>query len=347
MSVDNRTSSQYSLSFLDVIACAFGAIVLLVLILPIGENATEEPDNVDLSTTGRLYFLIDTVTEEIGILSSQLGTNKKLLSDIESETVSIAQAIEQVTEAVQSTQSQLDSLRGQQQTLESTVAILQEPVPQTSEPLEVDSELSGIPVDSEYVVFVVDTSGSMQSIWRHVVKEVKRFWNLYPNVKGFQFMNDNGHYLSRIRAGRWIPDNFDARQAALKKLDGWMSFSNSSPVEGILQAVKDLYSDDRKMAIIVVGDEYQGGSFQYFFDDLENSIKSRSVKEENLRIHTLGFNNIVGDSGNKFAILARELTHRYQGAFVGIEEADFLSRFVNPSMVPSTPPPIPIPNLGL
>lgn len=346
MSTDNRTSSQYSLSFLDVIACAFGAIVLLVLILPIGEDATEKPESVDLSATGRLYFLIDTVTEEVETLTSQLSTNQKLLSDIESETVSIEQATEEVTEAVQSTQSQLESLRGQQQTLETTVAILQEPVPQTPEPLEVESELSGIPVDSEYVVFVVDTSGSMQSIWGHVIEEVKRFWNLYPNVKGFQFMNDNGHYLSRIGAGRWIPDNFVARQAALKKLDGWMSFSNSSPVEGILQAVKDLYSDDRKMAIVVVGDEYQGGSFQYFFDDLEKSINSRSVKEENLRIHALGFYNMVGGSGNNFAILARELTHRYHGAFVGIEEAGFFGSNTSPSILPSVPLPVPLPNLG-
>ena len=347
MSTDQQNSGQSSLSFLDVIACAFGAIVLLVLIIPIGERATEAPESVDLSVTGRLYFLIDTVTEEIASLNSQLSTNQKLLSEIESESVSIEQATQQVTAAVQETQSQLESVQGQQQTLESTVAILQEPAPQTPEPLEVESELSGIPVDSEYVVFVIDTSGSMQGIWPHVLEEVKRFWNLYPNVKGFQFMNDNGHYLSKIGAGRWIPDNFVARQAALRKLDGWMSFSNSSPVEGILQAIKDLYSDDRKMAIVVVGDEYSGSGFQRFFDDVEKRIQSRSVKEANLRIHALGFYNMVGGSGNNFAILMRALTRRYQGAFVAIEESRGFFGTGSPTRIVPTTLPIPLPNIGL
>ncbi|MYD44822.1 MAG: hypothetical protein F4W92_00495 [Gammaproteobacteria bacterium] len=329
-----------SLSFLDVIACAFGAIVLLILILPIGEEAKEEPESVDFGATGRLYVAIDIVDEEIKALAQELQTNEDLLTSIESEAISIEDTTKQATQAVQQTITQLDTVHAQQSALAATAAILSEPAPQTPESQEVESELSGIPVDSEYLVFVVDTSGSMQGIWDHVIKEMERFWLLYPDIKGFQIMNDNGHYLSRIGSGRWIPDNKLARKAALHKMKSWYSFSNSSPAEGIVEAIGDLYRDDIKMAIVVVGDEYSGGSFTTLLDEIDRKVRSRSVKAESLRIHALGFWNMVGGSGNRFGMLMRALTARYDGAFVAIESNPMFSV---PSPLPSIIPSINIP----
>ncbi|MXZ43413.1 MAG: hypothetical protein F4Z01_00285 [Gammaproteobacteria bacterium] len=329
-----------SLSFLDVIACAFGAIVLLVLILPVGERAKEEPESVDFGATGRLFVAIDAVDEEIQALAQELQTNQKLLTSIESESVSIEDATEQATQAVQHTITQLNSVQAQQSALATAAAILSQPAPQTPETQEVESELSGIPVDSEYLVFVVDTSGSMQSIWSHVIKEMERFWLLYPDIKGFQIMNDNGHYLSRIGKGRWIPDNKLARKTALQKMQSWLSFSNSSPAEGIVQAIDDLYRDDIKMAIVVVGDEYSSGSFTPLLEQIDRKVRSRSVKADSLRIHALGFWNMVGGSGNRFAMLMRALTARYDGAFVAIE-ANSSSVFTMPSPIPPIKIPLP------
>lgn len=308
-----------SLSFLDVIACAFGAIVLLVLILPIGEQAKEEPESVDFGAAGRLFVAIDIVDAEIKALAQDLQTRQELLTSIESESVSIEDATKQATQAVQHTITQLDAVQAQQSALATTAAILSQPAPQTPELQEVESELSGIPVDSEYLVFVVDTSGSMQGIWDHVIKEMERFWLLYPDIKGFQIMNDNGHYLTRIGSGRWIPDTTLARKTALHKMKSWFSFSNSSPAEGVVQAIDDLYRDDIKMAIVVVGDEYASGSFTPLLEQIDRKVRSRSVKADSLRIHSLGFWNMVGGSGNRFAMLMRALTSRYDGAFVAIE----------------------------
>lgn len=342
MSTNNQQDSQSSISFLDVIACAFGAIVLLILILPIGESASDEPESVDLTGVGRLLLLIDTVNEEINMLGQQVAMNEKLIADIESEAVTIENATQQATAAVQSTIEQLNSVKAQQETLESTAAILSEPVPQTPETQVVASELSGIPVDSEYLVFVVDTSGSMQTIWRSVIQEIERFWKLYPTVKGFQIMNDNGHYLSKIGRGRWLPDNKIARSLALRQMNSWKSFSNSSPAEGIVEAISDLYSDDRKMAIVVVGDEYSGRSYKNLLDEIDRKVRARSVKEENLRIHALGFWNHVPITGDRFARLMRALTRKYQGAFVAIEGKQW-QNFSSPSIQL----PIPLPSISL
>ncbi len=318
-----ETTQRSSISFLDVIACAFGAIVLMVLILPIGQNAVEQPGREDLSESGRLFLALDVVTSEIEVLQAQWVKNQALLEGIRSETVSLVEAQRQAAEAVAAAQEQLSAVQKQKETLDSAGELLRRPVSVAPKDVQVESEYAGIPVDSEYVAFVVDTSGSMQSIWHQVIREVERFMLLYPDMKGFQIMNDNGHYLSRIGRGRWIPDSNTARNQALKKMDTWFSYSNSSPAEGILQAIDDLYRDDLKMAIVVVGDEYSDQRFTGLLGEIENKVTSRDIAEGSLRIHALGFWNDVGETGDHFGVLMRALTERYNGAFVAYEETSF------------------------
>jgi hypothetical protein len=59
-----------------------------------------------------------------------------------------------------------------------------------------DGQVGGIPVDSEYVVFVIDTSNSMQrGAWPLVQKKLQEALAVYPQVKGLQVMNDDGIYM--------------------------------------------------------------------------------------------------------------------------------------------------------
>ena len=54
------------------------------------------------------------------------------------------------------------------------------------DPLD-DSAVGGIPVDSEYVIFVIDTSGSMfQGPWNLVIEKVSETLAVYPEIKGIQ-----------------------------------------------------------------------------------------------------------------------------------------------------------------
>ena len=101
-----------------------------------------------------------------------------------------------------------------------------------------DNVVGGITVDSEYVIFVIDTSGSMQRFaWGSVVRKVGETLSIYPDVKGIQVMNDMGDYMFANFRDRWIPDSPVRREAIMRRLETWTPFSNSSPVEGIEKAI--------------------------------------------------------------------------------------------------------------
>ena len=52
-------------------------------------------------------------------------------------------------------------------------------------PPENDTTVGGIPVDSEYIIFVIDTSGSMfQGPWKLVLQMVSETLRVYPKIKG-------------------------------------------------------------------------------------------------------------------------------------------------------------------
>ena len=317
--VKDKKEDQTSVSFLDVIACAFCAIVILVLILPIGQQTLIDVEETPNSPAGRLLFLIDATESEITSLQAQVEETEELLAEIESESASISDATDQISIAVKNADSRTSTLEAQRLALAKTRTIIETARPQGPDIEQVETELAGIPVDSEYIAFVIDTSGSMQSIWQDVSKEIERFWLLYPQLKGFQIMNDNGNYLYKHSKGRWITDSPSARKRALTRMQFWLGFSNSSPAEGIEQAIDDLYEEGTKMALIVVGDDYQGVSFQSFLDKIDRIVKSRSVEQGELRIHAMGFWNEVASQPGQFGSLMRELTNRYHGAFVALD----------------------------
>ena len=69
-------------------------------------------------------------------------------------------------------------------------------------PKKMTRSVGGIPVDSEYIVFIIDTSGSMQrNAWRLVQKKMRETLEIYPKVKGIQIMNDMGNFLFSQYAG--------------------------------------------------------------------------------------------------------------------------------------------------
>ena len=74
-----------------------------------------------------------------------------------------------------------------------------------------DDAVAGIPVDSEYVIFVIDTSGSMQQFnWGRAIEKLNETLDVYPQVKGIQIMNDNGSYMFKQYA--WPVDPGHARK---------------------------------------------------------------------------------------------------------------------------------------
>ena len=126
-------------------------------------------------------------------------------------------------------------------------------------PLE-EYKVGGIPVDSEYIIFLIDTSGSMRKYaWERVQQQLRETLEVYPTVKGIQVMNDEGEYMFKSYRDEWIPDTPTRREAILDALKDWDAFSNSNPREGILAAIDKFYDPNKKISLYVYSDDFAAG----------------------------------------------------------------------------------------
>jgi len=325
-----RPAPEISLSFLDVICCGFGAVILLLMI-----TKTVEPQVLEESTViaeGRVAELTEQLFEirgETTVLNRDLAAKQEQISEFE-EQIAILQG------ALASSKSRYDSLqttRNANSIVEAQLAIARQELSEEEERLlGRDAErknqlIGGIPVDSEYIIFIIDTSGSMFSYaWDRMLREMEATLNIYPNVKGIQVMNDMGNYLFSRYAGQWIPDTPARRQLILRNLANWNAFSNSSPVEGITQAVRSFYDRDKKISIYVFGDEFTGRSIEDVVLTVDKLNAEARTGERRVRIHAVGLPvqfirpPELQDTGIRFATLMRELTHRNGGTFVGLND---------------------------
>ncbi|MBV32193.1 MAG: hypothetical protein CMK36_01975 [Porticoccaceae bacterium] len=325
MKTKRRQTSEASLAFLDVISCGFGAIVLLLVIARIGDPATIEDMKDQLVGSLKAFQLElfdirgDTILLEEQLVSQQEQLSQ-LLERIARLQAQLASAKAQATKNAQSLAQEKEQLKLVQQVLSEEMLRLQEAGSRSQNDL-----VGGIPADSEYIIFVIDTSGSMQSrAWEKVQKEMINILDVYPEVKGLQVLNDMGQYMYDAYRGQWIADNPDQRDDIVRTLQQWAPFSNSSPVEGIEGALRDFYERDRKISIYILGDDFQGRSVKRVVD-MVNQINQIDRTTGGLaRIHAIGFpvqfvaGREPGTGAIKFAALMRELSYNNGGTFVGL-----------------------------
>ena len=165
----------------------------------------------------------------------------------------------------------------------------------------------------------------MQSAaWKKVQKEMLNILDVYPEVKGLQIMNDMGQFMFSQSDKEWIPDSPQMRELIIDKLSSWAPFSNSSPVEGIENAIKTFYKPDRKISIYTLGDDFQGRSINKVVRVIDSLNIANRNDERLVRIHAIGFPVHLrpGVSPNRsairFAALMRELSYSNGGTFIGL-----------------------------
>jgi hypothetical protein len=162
--------------------------------------------------------------------------------------------------------------------------------------------------------------------WNLMIEKLVETLEIYPEVKGIQVMNDMGEYMFSNYAGQWIPDTPGRRRVIIDRLRSWNPFSNSSPVEGITQAVRTFWAPDRKISIYVFGDEFTGESISSVVDTVDRINRTDDAGERRVRIHGVGFPvqfsrpPNLQTTGIRFATLMRELARRNGGTFVGLDE---------------------------
>ena len=180
------------------------------------------------------------------------------------------------------------------------------------------------PDDSKYIIFIIDTSGSMfNHVWPMMLKKVEETLNLYPKVKGFQVMNDEGVYIFTDDRGKWIPDTPAQRRTVVERLRTWNAFSNSSPIEGIVEAIRTYHDTDEKISLYVFGDEFTGPSIDSVVKGVDIINREDETGERRVRIHAIGFPlrpDAPQYTSIRFATLMRILCQRNGGTFVSLDE---------------------------
>ena len=328
MKKQRRTIDIFNLSFLDVVSCGFGAIILLLVISMVLEPLVIEKMSVDLS--GLIMKLEQELFEirgETRIMNRKLTEKQTQLSVSQEKITRLIGDLSKIRGQFRTSRLEFDTQTLIEKGLQSAKQDLIEEMRRLQnsyQPPETDAVIGGVPMDSEYIIFIIDTSGSMQRFaWPLVRRKMVEVLDVYPGVKGIQVMNDMGDYMFSQYSGRWIPDSPARRRSILKRLATWKPFSNSSPVEGITSAVRRFYAPDKKISLYVLGDDFSRGSIQEVVDTVDQINKSLRGGERRVRIHAVGFPVLLSQPGAgmnvaRFAALMRRLAEDNNGSFVGL-----------------------------
>ncbi len=329
-----RETEVFSLAFLDCICCGFGAIILLLVLSEFGAPMQLEQTKADLD--GQIAKLQQELHELRGtsaVFERELRGRIEQLSEEQKRVARLRGDLSAIEGKHKASIYEEESTKKISETLAAARLALIEEVRTrevSSHQRIYDEPIAGIPIDSEWVIFIVDTSGSMQSQnWRHAEQKLSEVLNIYPKLKGIQVMDDEGGYMFSEYRGKWIPDSPARRKVILKLFRGWQAFSNSSPVEGIIAAIRTYWTRDHAISLYVFGDEFTGPSIQEVVDTIDRINRTAGTGERMVRIHALGFpipNEYPQHTSMRYATLMRILAARNGGVFVGLPEGESNAR---------------------
>lgn len=300
---------------MDVICCGFGAIILLLLI-----TETKTQDTVlrsQLSTEAEQEIAeylaqkakLDKSLEVVQVVAKALTKQRSKKQD---EVEQLRQELEKLKAELARVQTEEEKQRKLSGVSESEVA---------TKPVDPVKAVAGVPLDAKYVIFVIDTSGSMKSAaWNAMLSVMEQILNVYPQVEGLQVMSDMGTYLYPSYKQKWLNDTPRIRKEIFRRVKGWNEFSNSNPVEGIRDAILHYRQTQSNIAIYIMGDDFHGLSIESTLDEVDKLNRKAGPDAQKIRIHAIGF-PVYSDTyqvNPKFSALMRELAFRNEGAFLGI-----------------------------
>ena len=325
-----RPIEIFNLSFLDVVSCGFGAIILLLVIVKISEPHVIERLAVDLTgLVQRLEAELFEIRGDTTVLNRELVSKQQQLSEVKEKLARLKGDLSDIHGQYSTTRHEHDAqtiIEGQLSSAKQSLsAEMRRVLGADYQRTLARATIGGVPVDSEYIIFIIDTSGSMkQHAWPGVLEKVREVLAIYPHVKGIQVMNDMGDYMFSTYRGKWIPDTPARRKAIIKRLAGWQPFSNSSPVEGVEAAIRRFYAKDKRISLYVFGDDFARGSIQAVLDTVGQLNRADKSGKTRVRIHTVGFPVLFDFSEGlpinavRYAALMRKLAETNNGTFVGL-----------------------------
>ena len=312
------------MSFLDVVSCGLGAVILLLVV-----NKAYEPARIDRERT-QLEDSIAVLKRELAELRGENSDLKRAIEPLrtqartEMERVQLARnELVRAEERSLAARTSMDRNRLEEGELRAARQDLTGEMKRLLADYEParDTTVVGIPADTDYIVFVIDTSDSMvRNAWLAVQRLVHETLRVYPAVRGVQVLNDEGRYLFPSFAGAWIPDSPQIRELITQRIRYWRAFSDSNPADGIAEAINSFYDGSRKMSIHVYGDDFPPLSAEALVRYVEHINRPDRFGKRPVRVHGVGFPvhlaNDEFDRASQFANMMRVLCERNGGTFV-------------------------------
>jgi hypothetical protein len=336
MKLRRRDTEIFSLSFMDCICCGFGAIILLLVLTEVDqpiiiERARQAMDGQILRLQKELFVLrgeTDELNRElqgrITVLRTERTRLVRLVGDL---TNARGEFSASNSDATVSNIVENELVSAYQELTAEMERLLKQPRARRA----AAPAVGGIPIDSEYVVFVIDTSNSMvTNHWETTNSVMKEILDIYPKLKGMQVINDQGRYMFENQSGKWLTDSPELRDRIRSQLPTWTPFSRSNPVPGIELALRQYRAPGLRLSIYVIGDEFTGA-----FGAAVSSIARLNAadgKRPRARIHAIGFLQGAGMppfTNVQFSALMRAVSNQNNGTFVGLTNEKACRNFVD------------------
>jgi hypothetical protein len=315
-------ADNLNLSFLDAISCGFGAVILLLVITMLFEpdaiqSTREEVQAAIVRLENELAEIQARTVQVASQLSGPRGDEQQTIAELQAELTRIRGQFQPTKAPVPETAEEGELKSARQRLTEEMRRLLANYRPPAK-----DTTVGGIPVDSEYIIFVIDNSGSMQSVWPTVLKKVRETLDVYPRIKGIQAFSSDGDYLMSSTARSWIPDSRSNRMQIIRAMQNWQGLV-SNPTDGIVAAIDAFYAPDKQISIYVFGDDFMGRTVEPVIRQIQRVNKPDSQGQGLVRIHGIGFptgERSANPAG--FAAFMRALCDRSGGTFVALTEVD-------------------------
>ena len=332
--IRRRQTSVFSLAFLDCICCGFGAIIL-IFVLSIDSKQKEKLQTlleVQRALAAQLAELqkLKASREDLDRANARVAT---LVTDARLRNDSIHALLDDLEGALQKEKKGQEALLVDIDELKKEIAARQKK-PDLNLLPEVKPAPLGLPVGSNYIAFVIDTSGSMRDphnggLWPIAIRTIEQVLDVYPKIEGIQVLDADGRFiLGRRGETGWLPDSPDVRDQIKRVLRRYDQDTISNPVPGIYNALRYLQNKDNpnmRMGIYVFGDEFveTADSVIRRLDELNPADENGDRK---VVINAVGFPTTIryafsmGNTGLKFANLMRTVTYLHGGAFIALQD---------------------------
>ena len=300
-----RKREIFSLSFLDIMACSFGSVLLIILVSKFNEST-----NPDLTLLNE--YRTENYKKEDAEIANAL--NREITS-LQIDNNDLSLTLSSLNSQLQKNDSIKSQITAEQnaKTQQASISNLKEEV----------SNVGGLKVNSSYVVIIIDVSGSMITCgpWRSVVMQIEEILNVFPDLEGFIVLSDTGKKLISGPT-TWLKFNTTNKNKLKKLISSPPSTTSvSNPLVGLNIAITRYLRND-KVSFFILGDDIASyKSVEQEFSELEANLDD---KKDLVSINGITFLTHLNcdepvnfkEQNYRFSNLMRNLTFRYDGSLI-------------------------------